>query len=159
MSGTRKLPTVGSELICVSIGEHLYAIDIMQVREIRGWTASTPLPHAPPHVLGMINLRGQILPVIDLGSLLGVGETTVAPSSVVMVAQIGDNVVGLLVDAVCDILMVGENMLQETPNVGDRVLDFVAGVMTTEQGIVTLLSLDHVMPEGLATATAQAAAA
>lgn len=158
MSEQHKLPAVGSELICVSIGEHLYAIDIMQVREIRGWTASTPLPHAPPHVLGMINLRGQILPVIDLGSLLGVGETTVAASSVVMVAQIGEHVVGLLVDAVCDILMVGENMLQETPKVGDRVLDFVAGVMTTDQGIVTLLCLDHVMPEGLAAATAQAAA-
>jgi len=63
--------------------------------------------------------------------------------------------VGLLVDAVCDILMVAENMLQEPPNVGGgRVRDFVAGVMTTDQGIVTLLSLDHVMPEGL---TAQAA--
>ena len=57
MSEARKLPAVGSELICVSIGEHLYAIDIMQVREIRGWSTSTPLPHAPPHVLGMINLR------------------------------------------------------------------------------------------------------
>jgi len=152
MSATRNLPAVGAELICVSIGEHLYAIDIMQVREIRGWTASTPLPHAPAHVLGMINLRGSILPVIDLGSLLGVGETAVSASSVVMVAQIGEHQVGLLVDAVCDILMVGENMLQEPPSVGDRVRDFVAGVMTTEQGIVTLLRLDHVMPEGLAAA-------
>src|SRR6516164_1460462 len=104
MSGPHKLPAVGSELIC-------------------GSTASTPLPHAPPHVLGMINLRGSILPVIDLGSLLGIGETTVSASSVVMVAQIGDNQVGLLVDAVCDILMVAENMLQEPPNVGDRVRD------------------------------------
>jgi purine-binding chemotaxis protein CheW len=150
MSEANRLPAVGSELICVSIGEHLYAIDIMQVREIRGWTTSTPLPHAPPHVLGMINLRGAILPVIDLGSLLGIGETAVSASSVVMVAQIQDNQVGLLVDAVCDILMVGENMLQPPPNVGERVRDFVAGVMTTDQGIVTLLSLDHVMPEGLA---------
>jgi purine-binding chemotaxis protein CheW len=149
---TRELPAVGSELICVSIGEHLYAIDIMQVREIRGWTASTPLPHAPAHVLGMINLRGSILPVIDLGSLLGIGETAVSTSSVVMVAQIGQHQVGLLVDAVCDILMVGENMLQEPPRVGDRVRDFVSGVMTTDEGIVTLLCLDHVMPDGLAVA-------
>lgn len=149
---TFELPAIGSELICVSIGEHLYAIDIMQVREIRGWTASTPLPHAPPHVLGMINLRGSILPVIDLGSLLGVGETAVSASSVVMVAQIGEHLAGLLVDAVCDILMVGENMVQEPPRVGDRVRDFVRGVMTTDQGIVTLLCLDHVMPEGLAAA-------
>jgi purine-binding chemotaxis protein CheW len=152
-----KLPAVGSELICISIGEHLYAIDIMQVREIRGWTASTPLPHAPAHVLGMINLRGSILPVIDLGSLLGIGETPVSASSVVMVAQIGENQVGLLVDAVCDILMVTENMLQEPPNVGERVREFVSGVMTTDQGIVTLLCLDNVMPEGMSAVTAEAA--
>ena len=141
------LPSAGAELVTVRIGEQEFAIDIMAVREIRGWTASTPLPNAPSHFLGMINLRGSILPVIDLGSLLGIGETKVSASSVVMVAQIGENQVGLLVDAVCDILMVAENMLQEPPNVGDRVRDFVAGVMTTDQGIVTLLSLDHVMPD------------
>jgi len=153
MPAESKLPAVGAELITISIGEHLYAIDVMQVREIRGWTASTPLPHAPAHVLGMINLRGTILPVIDLGSLLGVGATQVSASAVVMVAQIGTEQVGLLVDAVCDIVTVSENMVQEAPNVGGgRVRDFVSGVMTTDQGIVTLLNVEHVMPEGLVAA-------
>lgn len=148
MSAESKLPAIGAELITISIGEQYFAIDVMQVREIRGWTTSTPLPHAPPHVLGMINLRGAILPVIDLGSLLGLGATTVSPSAVVMVAQIGSEQMGLLVDAVCDIVTVAEGMLQEAPSVGGgRVREFVSGVMTTEQGIVTLLNLDHVMPD------------
>lgn len=155
MPAETKLPAIGAELITVSIGEHLYAIDVMQVREIRGWSTSTPLPHAPAHVLGMINLRGAILPVIDLGSLLGVGATQVSASAVVMVAQIGAEQVGLLVDAVCDIVTVSENMVQPAPKVGGgRVGEFVTGVMTTAEGIVTILNLDHVMPEGLAAAAA-----
>ena len=67
---TSRIPSPGAELISVRIGDQAYAIDIMAVREIRGWTAATPLPHAPPHVLGMMNLRGAILPVIDLGARL-----------------------------------------------------------------------------------------
>ena len=140
------LPAPGAELISVSIGGQLYAIDIMQVREIRGWNASTPLPHAPDHVLGMINLRGVILPVVDLGARLGLGKATPGPSSVVMVAQVGDRQFGLLVDAVCDIVQVTEGLMQAPPDVGANVRDFVAGVMSLDQGIVSLLSLDNLLP-------------
>lgn len=121
----------------VQIGDQQFAIDIMSVREIRGWAPSTPLPHAPPFVRGMINLRGVVLPVVDLGSRLGLGSTQPVSSSVVVVAQINGRQVGLLVDAVCDILLLAEDMLQETPDVGTGVVrDFVQGVMTTENGIV-----------------------
>ncbi|MDO8378748.1 chemotaxis protein CheW [Phenylobacterium sp.] len=145
-----RLPAVGAELIMVQIGDQQFAIDIMSVREIRGWASSTPLPHAPPYVRGMINLRGVILPVVDLGSRLGLGTSQPDSSSVVVVAQINGRQVGLLVDAVCDILLLTENMLQETPDVGSTVIqDFVQGVMTTEGGIVTLLSLDEVLPGGM----------
>lgn len=144
------MPQVGAELISVRIGEQDYAIDIMAVREIRGWTAATPLPHAPPHVLGMMNLRGAILPVIDLGARLGLGAAETSSSSVVVVAQIGEAQVGLVVDAVCDILTVTEGLIKAAPDVGSaesRV--FVRGVMTTDAGIVSLLSLDNVIPADL----------
>jgi len=145
-----KLPSAGSELITVQIGDQQFAIDIMSVREIRGWTATTPLPHAPAYVHGMIDLRGTVLPVVDLGSRLGLSSTQPDRSSVVVVAQINDRPVGLLVDAVCDIVLVTENMLQQTPDVGTAVVqDFVQGVMTTEDGIVTMLCLDQVLPSGL----------
>jgi purine-binding chemotaxis protein CheW len=144
-----QFPPVGAELIMVQIGDQQFAIDIMSVREIRGWAASTPLPHAPPYVHGMINLRGLILPVVDLGSRLGLASTQPDSASVVVVAEINGRQVGLLVDAVCDILLLTENMLQETPDVGAPIIqDFVQGVMTTDDGIVTLLCLNQVLPGG-----------
>jgi purine-binding chemotaxis protein CheW len=146
-----RLPHAGEELIEVRIGDQQYAIDIMTVREIRGWTTSTPLPHAPAHVLGMINLRGAILPVVDLGARLGLGSSTPSASSVVVVAQINDREVGLLVDAVCDIITVTEGLLQPPPDIGEEsVREFVRGVMTTDSGIVSLLSLNSVLPAEVA---------
>lgn len=144
-----KLPAAGAELITVRIGGQQFAIDIMSVREIRGWAPSTPLPHAPPHVRGMINLRGAVLPVVDLGALLGLAPTSACSSSVVVVAEIDGCQVGLLVDAVCDILLVADRMLQEAPDVGaETVRRFVRGVMTTATGIVTLIRLDEILPTG-----------
>jgi purine-binding chemotaxis protein CheW len=139
----------GHELIIVEIAGQRFAIDIMSVREIRGWSASTRLPQSPSHVLGMINLRGQVLPVVDFSSRLGMGQSEPNTASVVIVTEIGDRLVGLMVDAVCDILTLGEGMLQPAPDVGaPRVREFVRGVITTNGGIITLLSLDSVIPPG-----------
>ncbi|WP_332765264.1 chemotaxis protein CheW [Phenylobacterium sp.] len=157
---TSRIPSPGAELISVRIGDQAYAIDIMAVREIRGWTAATPLPHAPPHVLGMMNLRGAILPVIDLGARLGLGAANPGPASVVVVAQIGDSQMGLVVDAVSDILTVTEGLIQPPPSVGSvESTTYVAGVMTTDTGIVSLLSLDHILPPDVQATAAAAAAA
>lgn len=143
-------PEVGSELVSIAVGGQFYAIDIMSVREIRGWTASTPLPHAPEHVLGMINLRGAILPVVDLSARLGLGRSSPTSSSVVVVTQIAERQVGLVVDAVCDIITVEEGMLQAPPEIGSAdVREFVQGVMSTDEGIVSVLTLDQVLPSDL----------
>jgi len=149
---------LGAELIMVQIGAQQFAIDITSVREIRGWAPCTPLPHAPAYVHGMINLRGVILPVIDLGARLGLGGTVPDSSSVVVVAEIHDRQVGLLVDAVCDIIILKENMLQAPPEVGvAAVREFVQGVMAIETGIVSLLGLDEVLPPGVVPMEALAA--
>jgi purine-binding chemotaxis protein CheW len=146
MSEHRKLPS-GHELIVVEIHGQRFAIDIMSVREIRGWSAASRLPHAPDYVLGVINLRGSVLPVIDFSFRLGLGPSEPHTASVVIVAEVDGRVAGLLVDAVCDILALGDTMLQPVPDVGDvRVYDFVRGVITTDAGIVTLLALDCVLP-------------
>jgi purine-binding chemotaxis protein CheW len=137
----------GHELIIVEIAGQRFAIDIMSVREIRGWSASTRLPQSPSHVLGMINLRGQVLPVVDFASRLGLGESEPNTASVVIVTEIGDRLVGLMVDAVCDILTLDDGMLQPAPEVGEpRVHEFVRGVITGADGIITLLSLESVIP-------------
>ena len=138
----------GSELIVVMIAGQQFAIDIMSVREIRGWTASTPLPHAPPYVLGMINLRGQILPVIDFAARLGLGESQPNSASVVIVTDINGVLAGFLVEAVCDILTMDDGMLQPPPELGDSDAPrFVQGVITSAEAIITLLSIEEVLPE------------
>ena len=105
------------ELIAFRIGDQEFCVDIMQVREIRGWTQATPLPRAPAYVRGVINLRGAVLPIVDLGARLGL--TTGEPSArhVIMVVNQGGRTIGLLVEAVSDIIDVTEDMVQPTPDV------------------------------------------
>ena len=136
------------ELIVVRIAGQIFATDIMAVREIRGWTASVALPHAPDYMLGMINLRGQILPVIDFAARLGLPASPPNAASVVVVCELGDQLVGLLVEAVCDIVAVEPEQVQPTPELGAaEVAEFVRGLINTADGIVTLLSLDALRPE------------
>jgi purine-binding chemotaxis protein CheW len=89
----------------------------MSVREIRGWTEPTPLPHAPAHVRGVINLRGTVLPVIDLAHRLGMAPLTGNARNVIIVVQAGDQLTGLLVDAVSDIIVLPKSSLQQPPSV------------------------------------------
>lgn len=135
------------ELVLVSVADNIYGIDIMRVREIRGWTGSTPLPHAPSYVLGIFNLRGATLPIVDLGARLSGRTATVERSSVIVVVEIGDRPIGLLVDAVCDIIAPKPGEVQAPPDVGDAtVRRFVEGVLPTPSSIVKLLNLDHLLP-------------
>ncbi|HMO43529.1 MAG TPA: chemotaxis protein CheW [Phenylobacterium sp.] len=139
--------TDGAELITVIVGGQLFALNIQQVREIRGWTTSTPLPKAPSYVLGVINLRGAVLPVLNLATRLGLPASEAKPSSVVIVVDLGEKTVGLLVDAVCDILAVTEDQVQPAPELGNSAGRGLAyGMITTEEGIITLIDLAGVLP-------------
>jgi purine-binding chemotaxis protein CheW len=135
------------ELISFHIGTQEFCVDIMQVREIRGWTASTMLPQAPKYVHGVINLRGAVLPIVDLAARLGLANAAPTDRSVIIVTQIGPQLVGLLVDAVSDILTVTEDMIQPTPDVAsDLVKTFVRGLLAMEGRMISLISLDRVLP-------------
>lgn len=135
------------ELISITVGGQLFALDIMSVREIRGWTTSTPLPHAPAYVLGMINLRGTVLPVLDLASYLTLPPCKPDKSSVVVVANLNDQPVGLLVDAVCDIINIQDDEIQNPPDMGGNQQGVVRGVVTIGENIVTLLDLNGALPD------------
>jgi purine-binding chemotaxis protein CheW len=135
------------ELISFHIGTQEFCVDIMQVREIRGWTESTMLPQAPRYVHGVINLRGAVLPIVDLAARLGLANAAPTDRSVIIVTQIGAQLVGLLVDAVSDILTVTEDMIQPTPDVAsDLVKTFVRGLLAMEGRMISLISLDRVLP-------------
>src|SRR5581483_5190918 len=117
MTETTTLHTLkGIELMAFRIGAQEFCIDIVSVREIRGWTPATPLPHSPQFVRGVINLRGAVLPIVDLAARLGLGSVDPSSRHVIIVAQVGRQIVGLLVDAVSEILTVPDG----------RMISFVA---------------------------------
>ena len=148
MSDAANHGNLGRELISFRIGAQEFCVDIMEVREIRGWTPATALPQAPPFVRGVINLRGAVLPIVDLGARLGLGAADPPDRHVIIVAQVQNQVVGLLVDAVSDILTVTDGMIQPTPDVAsEMVRTFVRGLLAIEGRMVSFISLDRVLPD------------
>lgn len=136
------------EFLSVRLGGQEYAIDICSIREIRGWIASTYLPFAPDYIKGMINLRGSILVVVDLARRLGFAKTEPNSASVVVVVESAGRSLGLLVDAVCDIINVTEDMRQTTPDTGSCVPKlYVDGVVMMESRIISILSVAAVVPD------------
>ncbi len=136
------------ELISFRIGAQEFCVDIMAVREIRGWTPATALPRAPDYVRGVINLRGAVLPIVDLAARLGFAATEADDRNVIIVAQIGQQVVGLLVDAVSDIVSVTDADIQPTPEVAsDTARTFVRGLIANEGSMISLIGLENVLPD------------
>ena len=135
------------ELITFLIGREEFSVDIMSVREIRGWTQATLLPNAPSYVRGVINLRGSVLSIIDLAARLGFPPADPSARHVIIVVQIGSQVAGLLVDAVTGILTVKPESILPTPDVAsDLARSFIKGMMAIDNRMISLIGLDHVLP-------------
>ena len=131
------------ELIAFTIGDQEFCVEVMAVREIRGWTPATPLPHSPGYVRGVINLRGAVLPVMDMSLRLGMAPTDPSQRHVIIVIQIGNQLVGLLVDSVSDILTVPASSIQPAPDVSKEMdRDFVQGIIPIEGRMVCLIQLN-----------------
>ncbi|MEO0917484.1 MAG: chemotaxis protein CheW, partial [Pseudomonadota bacterium] len=136
-----------TEFLSFRIGESEYSVEIMSVREIRGWTRTTSLPHAPRFVRGVINLRGTVLPVVDLALRLGLEETEPEDRNVIIVVDVGSRVMGLRVDAVSDILSFTRDQLQPPPDVATTSnAAFVKALTVLEDRMVRLLDLEVVLP-------------
>jgi purine-binding chemotaxis protein CheW len=132
------------QLITFQIGEQYMGVDIMAIREIRAWTPTTMLPHVPSHVRGVVNLRGTVLPVIDLSARLGWGLTDPTARHVIIVVRIADQLHGLIVDAVNDIVTINEEELQAPPSLGgDSTASYLEGLISVEDRMVMVLALDH----------------
>jgi purine-binding chemotaxis protein CheW len=135
------------ELIAIRIGAQEFCVDVMCVREIRGWTPATPLPQSPTFVRGVINLRGTVLPIVDLAARLGFAAADPSARHAIVVAQIGHQVVGLLVEGVSDIFTVTDDKIQPTPDVAsDMAKKFVRGVIAMDGRMISLIALDSVLP-------------
>ena len=133
------------QFLTFSVNDNEYGVDIMKVMEIRGWSETTRIPNAPDYMRGVINLRGLVIPIFDLRTRFSQGNTDVTEKHVVVVISVGDRVIGILADAVSDILTVEHTHIKEAPNTAETSIDdkYVDGLISIETKMVILLDVDY----------------
>jgi len=137
------------ELITFEVAGQIFALDIMAIREIRAWTPVTPMPRVPHYVAGVVNLRGTVLPVIDLAARLGWAATEATPRHAIIVCQVDGQAQGLIVDSVSDIVALNSETLQAPPTAGqDEVVPFLEGLAAIEEQMVMVLDLGALSASG-----------
>jgi purine-binding chemotaxis protein CheW len=135
------------ELITFEVAGQIFALDIMAIREIRAWTPVTPLPRVPHYVSGVVNLRGTVLPVIDLAARLGWPATEATPRHAIIVCQVHGQAQGLIVDSVSDIVTLAADSLQAAPDAGqEEVARFLEGLAAMEDKMIMVLDLPALSP-------------
>jgi purine-binding chemotaxis protein CheW len=138
--------SVATELISFAIGSDQYGVDIMAVREIKGWSEITHLPKQPDYVRGVLNLRGVMVPIIDLRCRFGQGLTEATPMHIVIIVQVEDMQVGLLADRVLDIVSFEASQVQPVPRaVQSARIDFLSGLVTVEGGMIAIIDLHNLL--------------
>jgi purine-binding chemotaxis protein CheW len=137
-----------TEFISFAIGDEQFGVDIMAVREIKGWSSITRLPKQPDYMRGVLNLRGVMVPIVDLRCRFGQGLTEANPMHVVIVVQVDAKTVGLLADRVLDIVAVDASKIQPVPQVSRSArTDFLSGLVTIETTMIALINLDNLLAE------------
>jgi len=139
------------QFISFAIGDDQYGVDIMAVREIKEWTEITHLPKQPEYVRGVLNLRGVIVPIIDLRCRFGQGLTEATPLHVIIIVQIDHQLVGLLADRVSDIISIDTAKIKMVPKVAQSArLDFLSGIVTVENSMIALIELSNLISQPVA---------
>lgn len=135
--------TPASEFLSFNLGEEQYGVDILKVQEIRGYDAVTRLPDAPDYIKGVINLRGTIVPVIDLRLKLRLKEARYDAFTVMIVLNVDDRVVGIVVDSVSDVFPLTQEQIRPTPEFGASVdTRFISGIGTVDDRMLILLDIE-----------------
>jgi purine-binding chemotaxis protein CheW len=128
-----------------------YGLNILNVQEIKGWEGATPIPNTPEHVLGVINLRGTVVPIIDLRNCFGLNKSDFGPTTVVIVVKTrsedhSGRVVGMVVDAVSEVYNLNEGAIEATPSMGTVVsTEYIKGLATVEEKMIILLNINHMI--------------
>lgn len=132
------------QLVSFTVGKEEYGVDIMAVREIRAWSETTPLPNTPDVVRGVINMRGAIVPIFDLRARFGMQRTEPTKYNVVIIVSVSSRIVGILVDAVSDIITINEDEIRAMPSMEQvNGLGFMEGLITVGERMVGLIELER----------------
>ncbi len=140
----------GRQYLTFSLAEEEYGVDILRVQEIKGWTPVTRIPNTPDYMRGVLNMRGTIVPIIDLRMRFNLDEAQYTPTTVVIVLSVmaGDRkrILGVVVDGVSDVVSVSADDIKDTPDFGTAVnTEFIRGLATTNEKMVMLLDIDQLL--------------
>lgn len=139
-----------SEFISFAIGNDQYGVDIMAVREIKVWSEITHLPKQPEYIRGVLNLRGVIVPIMDLRCRFGQGMTEATTLHIILIVQIDTRLVGLLADRVMDIVSFEASQIQPVPRTdGTSAAEFLTGLATVDDAMITLIDLSQLLSSNL----------
>jgi purine-binding chemotaxis protein CheW len=134
------------EALAFKLGNEEYGIKILKVQEIRGYEAVTRIASAPEHVKGVVNLRGTIVPIVDMRIKFRLGEPTYDQFTVVIILNIQDRVVGMVVDSVSDVISLTAEQIKPAPDMGGALnTDYLVGLGTVDERMIILVDIDRLM--------------
>ncbi len=143
------LTTDGSQFLTFQLGEELYGVDILRVQEIKGYTAVTKIPNTPSHIKGVLNLRGTIVPIVELRTKFGMPTIEYTMFTVIVVVVVKEKIMGLVVDAVSDVLNIDKKDIQPPPQFGAKVdVSFLNGIGKSGEKLIALLDMDKLLSDG-----------
>ena len=141
-------PASPLEVLVFTIGAEEYGIDIQNVQELRGYDAVTRIANAPAHIKGVVNLRGIIVPILDMRIKFGVGEPVYDQFTVVIILNIGARVLGIVVDSVSDVTTLRADQIQPPPQLGASLdVSYVTGLATLDQRMLILVDIEQLVAE------------
>lgn len=137
-----------SQFLTFLLDEQEYGLELYRIQEIRGYAPVTPIPNVPAHVRGVMNLRGTVLPVVDLRMKFHLPAIEYNKFTVIVIAMVANKMVGLLVDAVSDVLQVSHDAIRSAPDFGTAVdTRFINGVFQTREHLAVALNLEQLLSE------------
>ncbi|HEY3383259.1 MAG TPA: chemotaxis protein CheW [Vicinamibacterales bacterium] len=136
----------GNQYLTFALGQEEYGVEILRVQEIKGYSAITPIPNAPVYLKGVMNLRGTVVPVVDLRAKFSMAAAEYDKFTVVIVVTVGARVFGLVVDAVSDVVNLPEDKIEPAPELGDGIdTSFLRGMARAGEKFVLLLDIERVL--------------
>jgi purine-binding chemotaxis protein CheW len=149
MQATTAVREATREVLVFVLGAEEYGVDILKVQEIRGYEKVTPIPSAPEYLKGVVNLRGIIVPVIDMRLKFGLPNPKYDAFTVVVILRLASRVIGVVVDAVSDVVALGANEVKAAPQLGSVVdASFIAGLATQSDRMILLLDIEKLLSTG-----------
>jgi purine-binding chemotaxis protein CheW len=148
---TAALPQIGAvkqanEFLTFTLGHEEYGVEILKVQEIRSYEAPTTIANAPPFLKGVVNLRGVIVPIVDMRIKFGLGKAEYNQFTVVIILNVAHRVVGMVVDSVSDVLQLSGEQIRETPQFGASLdTEYITGLGTVDERMLILIDIEKLM--------------